>query len=101
MGLEYVDIFYYYCFDLEMLLQEIMKVFDYLVCQGKVLYVGLFNYLVEFVWQVIDIFYDFGMLCLIYQLKYLMFECVLEVGLLDVLQEKGVGCILFLLLVGG
>lgn len=49
MGLEYVDIFYYYCFDFEMLFKEMMKVLDYFVCQGKVLYVGIFNYFVDLV----------------------------------------------------
>lgn len=101
MGLEYVDIFYYYWFDLQMLLMEMMCVFDYLVYQGKVLYVGIFNYFLVQVWEVVKIFNDFGIFCIIYQFCYLMFECGVEEGLLDFLQMEGIGSIVFLLLVGG
>ncbi len=44
---------------------------------------------------------DLGTPCLIHQPKYSMFERAPEEGLLDVLQEKGVGCIPFSPLAGG
>ena len=101
MGLEYVDIFYHHRPDPETPLQETMKALDHLVRQGKALYVGLCNYPAELARKAIDILNDLGTPCLIHQPKYSMFERAPEEGLLDVLQEKGVGCIPFSPLAGG
>ncbi|EOY5723109.1 TPA: aldo/keto reductase [Enterobacter cloacae] len=101
MGLEYVDIFYHHRPDPETPLQETMKALDHLVRQGKALYVGLSNYPAALARQAIDILNDLGTPCLIHQPKYSMFERAPEAGLLDVLQEKGVGCIPFSPLAGG
>ncbi|MRE93728.1 L-glyceraldehyde 3-phosphate reductase [Enterobacter bugandensis] len=101
MGLEYVDIFYHHRPDPETPLQETMKALDHLVRQGKALYVGLSNYPAELARKAIDILNDLGTPCLIHQPKYSMFERTPEGGLLDVLQEKGVGCIPFSPLAGG
>lgn len=51
--------------------------------------------------QAIDILNDLGTPCLIHQPKYSLFERAPEAGLLNVLQEKGVGCIPFSPLAGG
>ena len=101
MGLEYVDIFYHHRPDPETPLTETMKALDHLVRQGKALYVGLSNYPAELARKAIDILNDLGTPCLIHQPKYSMFERSPEEGLLDVLQEKGVGCIPFSPLAGG
>ncbi|ENB7196504.1 L-glyceraldehyde 3-phosphate reductase [Enterobacter bugandensis] len=101
MGLEYVDIFYHHRPDPETPLQETMKALDHLVRQGKALYVGLSNYPAELARKAIDILNDLGTPCLIHQPKYSMLERAPEEGLLDVLQEKGVGCIPFSPLAGG
>ncbi len=101
MGLEYVDIFYHHRPDPETPLQETMKALDHLARQGKALYVGLSNYPAELARKAIDILNDLGTPCLIHQPKYSMFERAPEEGLLDVLQEKGVGCIPFSPLAGG
>ncbi|EMN1410682.1 L-glyceraldehyde 3-phosphate reductase [Enterobacter cloacae] len=101
MGLEYVDIFYHHRPDPETPLQETMKALDHLVRQGKALYVGLSNYPAELARKAIDILNDLGTPCLIHQPKYSMFERAPEQGLLDVLQEKRVGCIPFSPLAGG
>ncbi|MBY6292689.1 L-glyceraldehyde 3-phosphate reductase [Enterobacter bugandensis] len=101
MGLEYVDIFYHHRPDPETPLQETMKALDHLVRQGKALYVGLSNYPAELARKAIDILNDLGTPCLIHQPKYSMFERAPEEGLLNVLQEKGVGCIPFSPLAGG
>ncbi|EOF9300342.1 L-glyceraldehyde 3-phosphate reductase [Enterobacter bugandensis] len=101
MGLEYVDIFYHHRPDPETPLQETMKALDHLVRQGKALYVGLSNYPAELARKAIDILNHLGTPCLIHQPKYSMFERAPEEGLLDVLQEKGVGCIPFSPLAGG
>lgn len=101
MGLEYVDIFYHHRPDPETPLQETMKALDHIVRQGKALYIGLSNYPAELARQAIDILNDLGTPCLIHQPKYSMFERQPEAGLLDTLQQSGVGCIAFSPLAGG
>ena len=101
MGLEYVDIFYHHRPDPETPLEETMRALDSIVRQGKALYVGISNYPAELAAQAIDILNDLGTPCLIHQPRYSMFERWVEGGLLDVLQEKGVGSIAFSPLAGG
>lgn len=101
MGLEYVDIFYHHRPDPHTPLRETMKALDHVVRQGKALYIGLSNYPAEMARQAIEILEDLGTPCLIHQPKYSMFERAPEEGLLDVLQQKGVGCIPFSPLAGG
>ena len=101
MGLEYVDIFYHHRPDPETPLQETMKALDHVVRQGKALYVGLSNYPAELAQQAIEILDDLGTPCLIHQPKFSMLERAPEEGLLDVLKQKGVGCIAFSPLAGG
>jgi L-glyceraldehyde 3-phosphate reductase len=101
MGLEYVDIFYHHRPDPETPLKETMRALDHVVRQGKALYVGLSNYPAALARQAIEILDDLGTPCLIHQPKYSMFERWVEDGLLDTLQEKGVGSIAFSPLAGG
>ncbi|KNC93735.1 L-glyceraldehyde 3-phosphate reductase [Trabulsiella odontotermitis] len=101
MGLEYVDIFYHHRPDPETPLKETMRALDHIVRQGKALYVGLSNYPAALAREAIEILDDLGTPCLIHQPKYSMFERWVEDGLLDTLQEKGVGSIAFSPLAGG
>lgn len=101
MGLEYVDIFYHHRPDPETPLRETMRALDHIVRQGKALYVGLSNYPAELARQAIAILNDLGTPCLIHQPKYSMLERDVEQGLLQVLQEEGIGCIAFSPLAGG
>lgn len=101
MGLEYVDIFYHHRPDPETPLEETMRALDSVVRQGKALYVGISNYPAELAAQAIDILNSLGTPCLIHQPRYSMFERWVEGGLLNVLQEKGVGSIAFSPLAGG
>ena len=95
MGLDYVDIFYHHRPDPETPLYETMATLDLMVRQGKALYVGLSNYPAPLAAQAIDMLRDLGTPCLIHQPRYSMFDRWVEGGLLDVLGEKGVGCIPF------
>jgi L-glyceraldehyde 3-phosphate reductase len=95
MGLEYVDIFYSHRPDPETPLEETMGALESVVRQGKALYVGLSNYSAEQTAQACDILDRLGVHCLIHQPKYSMFERWVEGGLLDVLGERGIGCIPF------
>lgn len=101
MGLDYVDVFYHHRPDPNTPLEETMGALDLIVRQGKALYVGLSNYPAETARQAIAILHDLGTPCLIHQPKYSMFERWVEGGLLDVLQEEGVGSIAFSPLAGG
>jgi L-glyceraldehyde 3-phosphate reductase len=59
------------------------------------LYAGISNYKAKDAKKAIKILKDLGTPCLIHQPKYSMFERWVEDGLLDVLDENGVGCIPF------
>lgn len=95
MGLDYVDIFYHHRPDPDTPLEETMKALDHIVRQGKALYVGLSNYKTEEMKKAVDILEELGTPCLIHQPKYSMFERWVEESLLDLLEEKGIGCIPF------
>lgn len=95
MNLEYVDIFYSHRFDPETPLEETMMALDYAVRSGKALYAGISNYDAKQTKEATEILKRLGTPCLIHQVKYSMFVRQPEAGLLDVLEEKGVGCIAF------
>lgn len=95
MNLDYVDIFYHHRPDPETPLEETMMALDFAVRQGKALYAGISNYNAEQAEKAIAILRELGTPCLIHQPKYSMFERSPENGLLDVLGNKGVGCIPF------
>ena len=95
MGLDYVDIFYSHRPDPDTPLEETMMALDQVVRQGKALYVGISNYPAEMAKEAALILRQLGTPCLIHQPKYSMFERWAENGLLDVLEEGGIGCIPF------
>lgn len=95
MGLEYVDIFYHHRPDVDTPLEESMGALKDIVQQGKALYVGISNYRPEEARKAIEMLDDMGIHCLIHQPNYNMKDRWIEDGLLDVLEEKGVGCICF------
>ena len=95
MGLEYVDIFYSHRPDSDTPFEETMSALDQIVRQGKALYVGLSNYSAEQTKEAVEILESMGTKCLIHQPKYSMLVRWVEDGLLDVLEDKGIGCIPF------
>ena len=95
MKLDYVDIFYHHRPDPETPLEETMAALDLIVRQGKALYVGLSNYNAEQTLKAVAILKQLGTPCLIHQPKYSMFVRDPENGLLDVLENQGIGCIPF------
>src|SRR5580698_9504182 len=95
MGLEYVDIFYHHRPDPETPLEETMGALDLIVRQGKALYVGISSYSASETKAAIAVLKQLGTPCLIHQPRYSMFDRWVEGGLLDVLGDKGVGCIPF------
>jgi L-glyceraldehyde 3-phosphate reductase len=95
MGLEYVDIFYSHRFDPETPLEETMGAVATAVQQGKALYAGVSSYSAEKTGEAARILRDLGTPLLIHQPSYSMLNRWIEDGLLDVLEEEGVGCIGF------
>lgn len=95
MKLDYVDIFYHHRPDPQTPLEETMGALEHIVKAGKALYVGISNYPPELTLRAYDLLHSAGIHLLIHQPKYNMFERWVEKGLLEVLREKGVGCIAF------
>jgi len=95
MRLEYVDIFYHHRPDPVTPLEETMAALHLIVQQGKALYVGISNYPADLTRKAASILRQMGTPCLIHQPKYSMLERWVEQGLLDVLEEEGIGCIAF------
>ncbi len=95
MGLDYVDIFYSHRPDPDTPLEETMGALHSAVQQGKALYAGISNYPAEETRKAAGILRELGTPCLIHQPRYNMFDRWVEKGLLDVLEEEGIGCIPF------
>ncbi|WP_341346764.1 aldo/keto reductase [Paenibacillus sp. FSL H3-0469] len=95
MGLDYVDIYYHHRPDPNTPLEETMSALDFLVRQGKALYVGLSNYRPEEAREAAQILRRLGTPCLIHQPNYSMMSRWIEDGLQDVLEEEGIGTIAF------
>ena len=95
MKLEYVDIFYSHRPDPETPLEETMGALAQAVHQGKALYAGISSYPADLTRKAAGILKEMNVNCLIHQPKYSMFNRWVEDGLLDVLEEKGIGCIPF------
>jgi len=95
MGLDYVDIFYHHRPDQETPLEETMMALDHAVRSGKALYVGISNYRAPEAKEAIRILKELGTPLLIHQPRYSMFDRWIEAGLQDVLEEGGVGSIVF------
>ncbi len=95
LGLDYVDIFYSHRFDPATPLEETMGALDTAVRRGKALYVGISNYGTTETRRAIEILRGLGTPLLIHQPRYSMLDRAIEHGLLDVLGEERVGCVVY------
>ncbi len=95
MKLDYVDIFYHHRPDPNTPLEETMNALHHLVNQGKTLYVGLSNYKPDETQKAAEILKNLGTPCLVHQPNYSLFNRRVEEGLLNVLDDKGIGCIAY------
>ncbi|WP_420339857.1 L-glyceraldehyde 3-phosphate reductase [Roseibium sp.] len=96
MGLDYVDIFYSHRFDPETPLEETMMALDHIVRSGRALYVGISSYNTKRTREAAAILKELGTPCLIHQPSYSMINrWVEEDGLLDTLDDLGIGSIAF------
>ncbi|MFH8577711.1 L-glyceraldehyde 3-phosphate reductase [Streptomyces zaomyceticus] len=102
MGLDHVDIFYSHRFDPHTPLEETMGALASAVQQGKALYVGVSSYNSEQTAEAARILREMGVPALIHQPSYSMINRWTEDdGLLDTLEEAGMGCISFVPLAQG
>lgn len=96
MGLDYVDIFYSHRFDPDTPLEETMGALDHIVRSGRALYVGISSYNSQRTREAVKILNDLGTPCLIHQPSYnLLNRWVERDGLLDTLDDLGIGSIAF------
>jgi len=95
MGIDYVDIFYSHRPDPATPIEETMGALASAVKQGKALYAGISSYNPEQTRRAATILKELGTPCLIHQPRYSMFAREAEKGLLDTLEEEGIGCIVF------
>ncbi|GGO60357.1 L-glyceraldehyde 3-phosphate reductase [Nonomuraea cavernae] len=95
MGLEYVDVFYSHRPDPDTPLEETMGALDRAVRSGKALYAGISNYSAEQTAQAARIMRELGTPLLVHQPSYSMINRWIEGGLLDVLEEAGMGCVVY------
>ncbi|HOP02842.1 MAG TPA: L-glyceraldehyde 3-phosphate reductase [Tenuifilaceae bacterium] len=95
MSIDYVDIFYTHRFDPKTPLDETMGALSHAVKMGKALYVGISNYPAKETAEAAKLLKNMGTPCLIHQPKYSMLNRWAEEGLLNTLEDEGIGCIAF------
>lgn len=95
MNLDYVDLFYHHRPDPETPLEETMLALADIVRQGKALYVGISNYKPKEAVQASKILKELRVPFIIHQARYSIFDRWVENGLLDALDQEGLGCIAF------
>lgn len=96
LGLDYVDIFYSHRFDPDTPLEETMMALDQIVRSGRALYAGISSYNAQRTREAAAILKDLGTPCLIHQPSYSMINrWVEDDGLLDALDDLGIGSIAF------
>ncbi len=96
MGLDYVDIFYSHRFDPETPLEETCGALDHIVRSGRALYVGISSYNSQRTREAAAILKELGTPCIIHQPSYSMLNRWIEDdGLVDTLEELGIGSIVF------
>lgn len=95
MGLDYVDIFYHHRPDPDTPLEETMGALDQITRSGKALYVGISQYSAADTARAAEILKAQRTPFIIHQPRYNMLDRWVEEGLLDTLEEKGLGSIVF------
>ncbi|RSM37089.1 L-glyceraldehyde 3-phosphate reductase [Amycolatopsis balhimycina DSM 5908] len=94
-GLDYFDVFYSHRPDPDTPIEETMGALDTAVRSGKALYAGISNYSPEQTTAALAALQELGTPLLIHQPRYSMLDRWVEDGLLDTLDEHGVGSIAY------
>ncbi|MBB5325733.1 L-glyceraldehyde 3-phosphate reductase [Anoxybacillus tepidamans] len=95
LQLDYVDIYYSHRYDPNTPLEETIGALDAAVKQGKALYVGISNYPLEKTKEAIKLFRELNTPFIVHQFQYSMFLRDGENGMFDLLEEEGIGAIVY------
>jgi L-glyceraldehyde 3-phosphate reductase len=95
MGLDYVDVFYSHRADPDTPLEETLGALDTAVRQGKALYAGISSYSARRTREAAAVMRELRTPLVLHQPSYSMLNRWIEDGLLDVLGDEGIGCIVF------
>lgn len=96
LGLDYLDIFYSHRFDPDTPLEETCAALDHIVRSGRALYIGISSYNSQRTREAHAILERLGTPLLIHQPSYSMINrWIEEDGLVDTLEDLGVGSIVF------
>ncbi|WPX09175.1 aldo/keto reductase [Anaerocellum danielii] len=95
MNLDYVDIFYSHRPDPETPIEETMEALYQAVHSGKALYAGISNYNPEQTKTAYSAAKQMGLKLIVNQVRYSMFARDVENGLFDVLEELGMGAVIY------
>lgn len=95
MGIDHVDVFYHHRPDPDTPLEESMGALEQGVRSGKALYAGVSNYPPDRTREAARILREMRVPFVLHQPKYSMLERTPENGLLQALEEEGIGCIVF------
>ncbi|MDQ0229619.1 aldo/keto reductase [Metabacillus malikii] len=95
LQLDYVDIYYSHRYDPHTPLEETVLALDTAVKQGKALYVGVSNYPAGVTKQAIELFKQLRTPFVSHQPNYSMFLRDAEDNLFEVLEDGGVGAVVF------
>jgi len=95
LKLDYVDIFYSHRFDPDTPLEETMGALETAVRSGKALYVGISSYGPDKTREAAAILRGLKVPFVIHQPSYSLLNRWVEQGLLNVLEQEGIGCIAF------
>jgi L-glyceraldehyde 3-phosphate reductase len=95
LGLDYVDIFYSHRYDPDTPLAETMSALDSAVRSGRALYAGISSYGPQKTREAAALLRGLGTPCVIHQPSYSLLNRWVEQGLLEVLEQEGIGCIAF------
>jgi L-glyceraldehyde 3-phosphate reductase len=95
MGIDYVDVFYHHRPDPDTPLEESMGALEQAVRSGKALYAGVSNYPAPLTREATSILREMRVPFVLHQPRYSMLERTPEAGLLQLLEEEGVGCIVY------
>ena len=96
LGLDYVDVFYHHRMDPDTPVEESMLALDQIVRSGRALYAGISNYSPERAREAFAILHELKTPTVLHQVRYNMFDRGREQdGSFDVMQENGIGGIIF------
>ena len=95
LRLDYVDIFYSHRFDPQTPLEETMGALESAVHSGKARYAGISSYGPNRTREAARILRELRVPAVIHQPSYSMLNRWVEHGLLDLLDQEGIGCIAF------